>query len=283
MTEQSLADTQTPRAGGKAAAAIDRLMLGIGRYWLEIITVLFGIWVITPWLAPVLMAAGMEQGARIIYAVYSFQCHQLPQRSYFLFGPRLMYSMREINEVWPYLAPFQLRQFIGTPEMGYKVAWSDRMVSFYTPLFIGAVVMLLARRRVRRKTGQPTAASGWSPMPLRWFLLALLPLAVDGTTHLINDIIGFGTGFRDTNAWLAVLTGNIFPPTFYAGDAIGSFNWWMRLLTGLLAGFAVVWLFFPHLEQGFIDMHQSLERKLKGTARRTAASAGSPLPENRPR
>jgi hypothetical protein len=36
--------------------------------------------------------------------------------------------------------------------------------------------------------------------------------------------------------------------TFYAGDALGSFNSWMRLITGLLGGLGIAWFAFPHLE-----------------------------------
>ena len=61
-------------------------------------------------------------------------------------------------------------------------------------------------------------------------------VALDVHGHFISDLVGIGLGFRDSNAWLAVLTGNIFPAAFYAGDALGSFNSWMRLITGILFG-----------------------------------------------
>jgi hypothetical protein len=53
--------------------------------------------------------------------------------------------------------------------------------------------------------------------------------------------------------------GNVFAPTFYVGDAIGSFNWWMRLL----AGFATVWLICPHLAEAFADIRHSLEKVIR--------------------
>jgi len=239
---------------------IDRLVLVGSRHWLLIANLLLGLWVLLPWLAPVLMAARLEGGARLIYGVYSLQCHQLPQRSYFLFGPRLMYSMADISAAWPYPDYFRLRQFIGNPTLGYKVAWSDRMVSFYTPLFVGGILFALARWRSALR-----ASTAWRPLPVRWWLLALVPLFVDGVTHMINDAIGLG--FRDTNAWLAALTGNALAPTFYAGDAIGSFNWWLRLLTGLLAGFVTVRLIYPHLDEAFADVRETLEARLRRVGR----------------
>lgn len=74
-------------------------------------------------------------------------------------------------------------------------------------------------------------------------------MVVDGGTHAMSDMAGIGPGFRDTNMWLAVLTNQSLPATFYAGDALGSFNSIMRLITGLLAGLGIVWLTFPHLFQ----------------------------------
>jgi uncharacterized membrane protein len=239
---------------------IDRLVLGVSRHWLLVISLVLGLWVLLPWLAPVLMVAGWEDGARLIYSFYSPQCHQLPQRSYFLFGPRLMHSMADINAAWPYTSHLKLRQFIGTPEMGYKIAWSDRMVSLYTPLFIGALLFGLARWRSRSE--RP-----WKPLPTRWWLLALVPIFIDGFSHMISDAIHPVYGFRDSNAWLVRLTGEAFAPTFYAGDAIGSFNWWMRLFTGLLAGFATVWLVYPRVGEAFSEIRESLEVKLERAVR----------------
>ena len=90
--------------------------------------------------------------------------------------------------------------------------------------------------------------------PLAWwgFLLLLLPMAIDGGTHFISDILGgIGGGFRDSNLWLSALTGNAFPATFYEGDALGSFNSWMRLMTGILFPLGVVWFIFPYLQRSF--------------------------------
>ena len=46
-----------------------------------------------------------------------------------------------------------------------------------------------------------------------------------------------------------MLTKDALPVTFYAGDALGSFNSLMRLITGPLAGLAIVWLSFPYILQ----------------------------------
>jgi uncharacterized membrane protein len=195
------------------------------------------------------MAMGWESLANGIYLLYSFQCHQLPQRSFFFFGSQGMYSLSDIQAVWQDTAnPLVLRQFIGNPDMGWKVAWSDRMVYMYTSILIFGGIWWLIRRKVR-------------PFPWWGFILLLLPMAVDGTSHLISDLAGIGMGFRDSNAWLATLTNNAFSVRFYAGDAFGSFNSWMRLLTGLLFGLGIVWFGFPYLDKSFSDLAKYLGNK----------------------
>jgi uncharacterized membrane protein len=197
----------------------------------------FGLWVWLPWLAPLFMRAGWDGVGRVIYAIYSFFCHQLPERSFFFFGHKSMYSLSEIQAAWQNsINPLILRRFTGNAEMGWKVAWSDRMVSLFTTIWIFALLWLPLRRKVK---------------PLAWwgFALLLLPMALDGGTHMISDFAGIGQGFRDSNLWLAGLTNSIFPASFYAGDALGSFNSWMRLITGTMAGLGITWLVFPLLFQ----------------------------------
>lgn len=207
------------------------------RHWIEVFLAVYGLWVFLPFLAPIFMQTGLTSAGRAIYFIYSFFCHQLPERSFFFFGEKTMYSLSEIQAAWQdTVNPFILRKFIGNETMGWKVAWSDRMIWFYASVWLFAVIWYPFRRKIK---------------PLAWwaFVLLLLPLAIDGSTHAISDLAGIGQGFRDTNQWLAILTNNAFPATFYAGDALGSFNSIMRLITGLLAGLGITWLAFPYVFQ----------------------------------
>lgn len=211
----------------------------ISRNWLLITSVILGLYIGLPFLAPAFMKMGWESPGRLIYVMYSFFCHQLPQRSYFLFGSKLTYSIPEIQANWQNsLSPLVLRQFIGNAEMGWKVAWSDRMVSMFTSIWIFGLLWWPFRRRVKA-------------LPWWGFVLFLLPMALDGSSHLISDLFGIGQGFRDSNTWLAILTNYSFTPSFYSGDAWGSFNSLMRLLTGVLFGMGIVWFGFPFLEAAF--------------------------------
>ena len=227
-----------------------RIVLGMARHWLLILNVVLGVWVALPWLAPVFMHWGWARAASTIYTFYSFQCHQLPERSFFLFGSKIMYSLSEIQSAWQITDnPFVLRQWIGNVDMGWKVAWSDRMVSMYTMLFLASLSYGLLRKRLK-------------PFPLRVFILLLLPMVIDGATHAISDLAGIGQGFRDTNVWLQILTNNAFPITFYQGDALGSFNSWMRLITGVLFGITLVGFAYPYLNDSFADVARRAEATL---------------------
>ena len=94
-----------------------------------------------PFAAPLFIEIGWEFPARIIYFIYSFLCHQLPQRSYFLFGDKFMYTLGEIQTQWQNTYDFGvLRKFIGNPEMGWKVAWSDRMIWMYGSILVCGLI-----------------------------------------------------------------------------------------------------------------------------------------------
>ena len=208
----------------------------LGQHWLLLFSLTYGAFVVLPWLAPVFMHLGWSAPGKALYFLYTFFCHQLPQRSFFLFGPQPMVDLPAIQAVWQdTLNPMILRQFIGNADMGWKVAWSDRMVSMFTGVLLFVWLWSPFRKQIK-------------PLPWWGLILFLLPMFVDGSTHAISDLAGIGQGFRDTNAWLTVLTGNVFPPAIYAGDALGSFNSWMRLLTGVLFGLGIVWFAFPLLE-----------------------------------
>jgi uncharacterized membrane protein len=205
-------------------------------------------------MAPVFMRLGWTRPAEAIYAAYATQCHQLSQRSYFLFGPRLMYAADELGIGAGPSDFMALRAFTGTAALGWKVAWSDRMTAMYSGLFLFLIAVRLVGRRLR-------------PLGVVAFLLLLLPMAIDGGTHFISDLSGFGQGFRDTNLWLVGLTGGRLAPTFYAGDAWGSFNASMRLLTGVLFGLGVAWFAAPRIEATF----QAAQAARDATGRRAAA------------
>ncbi len=238
------------------AIALNRAAYSLSKHWFLLFLALTGLWVGLPWLAPLFMRLGWDSPARAIYALYAFQCHQLPQRSFFLFGESMMYPLTQIQAAWENtFDPLILRRFTGNALLGYKVAWSDRMVSAYSSIPLAGLLWWPMRRRLR-------------PLPLWALALFALPMALDGGSHFISDLQGIETGFRSTNAWLVNLTGGRFPLTFYAGDALGSFNSWLRLITGGLFGAGLAWFMLPYANSEFEHSKLAIQTKFEESGER---------------
>jgi uncharacterized membrane protein len=184
---------QQPPPPSMISDLANRLVLWIAHHWLALFNTAWGLYTILPFIAPLLMWAGLEMPASIIYGIYSFTCHQLPDHSFFLFGST---PVPEAQALMAAGAPdetnlFLFRSFIGNPEVGYKVALCERDVAIYGSVFISGLVFAFARKR-----GKVRAPS------LKVYLLFLIPIAVDGLTQLF--------GWRESNWLLRTVTGAIF-------------------------------------------------------------------------
>ncbi len=224
------------------------------KHWLFLFVVIFGLYNLLPFAAPVMMRLGWSSLGNVIYDLYGTQCHQMAQRSFFLFGERLMYTLNELpliltgNSLDDTLA---LRGLRGNETLGWKVAWSDRMVYMYGSLWVFSGIYGLLSRYQSRK-----------PIRIWIFVALLMPLALDGLTHLLSDTSGLAAGFRYDNAWLAALTSYSFPAGFYQGDAPGSFNSIMRFITGVLFAVGTGGLLLPLLDQEIRRSQAVLKHRL---------------------
>lgn len=196
----------------RVAAWIDRLVHGLARHWLLIFNLLVGLYLALPLAAPWLMHNGHTGAGRLIYLLYRPMCHQLPDRSFFLFGERAVYSLEELDAagVLPGLALYERRQFVGNDRLGYKVAICQRDVATWGAILLTGLLFGLRRRR-------------WRPLTLRWYVLFLVPLALDGATQLL--------GLRES-------------------------NWVLRTITGGLFGVATVCLAYPLVERAMEEIWQ---------------------------
>lgn len=225
-------------AGRERSQALvrDKSIPWLGRHWLLVVNLALALFIGGTLLPPVLMYLGLEGPARITYSLYGLNCHQLPERSYFLFGPDGVntYSLEKVIALGA--NPETLRGFVGNAEVGFKLGMAQRNTAIFTTVFLAGLAYALVRKRVPGLRG-----------PI--FLLFVLPMALDGGSHMVSELTGLG--FRQTNTWLAALTGGVFRETFYAGTTVGSFNWLMRTLTGALFAVGCVWFAFPYLDRGF--------------------------------
>ena len=190
--------------------AADGLVLFIARHWLAMFTIAWTIYLVLPFLAPTFVRIGWTAPAQVIYSIYSFTCHQLPDHSYFLFGPTPTPDEAQLVAAGMSASPnlFLQREFIGNESVGYKVALCQRDVAIYAGVVVAGLLFAMLRPRVRR-------------LPLKIYLLLLLPIAIDGGSQLI--------GLRES-------------------------NWLLRTLTGALFGAASVWIAYPYIDDAMQDV-----------------------------
>ena len=188
--DQRVADMQSPFVT-KLTTAANRLADGVVRHWLAILNILFLVYVGLPVLAPALMEAGATGPAKVIYTIYYPACHQLPERSFFLFGEAPVYQRSDLpaNGIADSDNMLVRRKYIGDAEHGYKVAICQRDVSIYGAMFLMGLLFALMR--------------GYLPkLPGKWLILFVLPMFLDGTSQLV--------GLRSSTWLLRLVTGAIF-------------------------------------------------------------------------
>lgn len=174
--------------------AVDRFAAALALHWLLCANLILVIFAGLPFLAPILMHYGYEAPARLIYTVYSYTCHQLAYRSFFLFGAQSSYTVEELQRYLhvsnPALDLFYWRDWLGSAALGYKTAFCERDAAIYLSMLAAGLVFGMVRTRVK--------ALDW-----KWYLvLAIAPMALDGGTQLIM--------LRESTALLRTVTGILF-------------------------------------------------------------------------
>jgi uncharacterized membrane protein len=136
---------------------------------------------------------------------------------------------------------------VGNEEIGFKMGLNHRMTAIFGAIVLGALVW--------------GAAGGRPRLGPLWFILLTLPLLVDGFSHMLSE--NTGQGFRTTNQWAVGLTGGFFSDSFYQGSTIGTLNWLLRTVTGLLFGLGLVWFLYTYLSDRFLAVRLKLEPRLR--------------------
>lgn len=238
--QQHAAGNPAPEGRARTrAVGLTRAVGGFSRHWLAILNTIVFLYVGLPFLAPILMKAGAEGPARLIYTVYSPVCHQLAFRSWFLFGEQAAYprtlagtSLTSYGEATG-LDENDLaaaRALVGDSHLGFKVALCERDVAIYGGILLGGLIFARVRGRVR-------------PLPVwAWLVFGVLPMAIDGGSQLIS---GFSIAA--------------------AGWAVRESTPLLRTATGLLFGLLNVWLAYPYLEESMAETRSAVSVKLAGS------------------
>jgi uncharacterized membrane protein len=227
------------------AINLHKAVLVLSRHWLAIINLIFLLYVGLPFLSPILMKAGLTRSAIWIQRIYSPLCHQLAYRSWFLFGEQPAYPLEIAGtSLTPYgeatgLDPddyWEAKEFIGNERLGYKVVLCQRDIAIWGGMLIGGLIFGLFRSRMK-----PLSI-------LLWFLVGVLPVAIDGGTQILSafDFLSFPA--RESTPFL-------------------------RTVTGVLFGVMNVWMAFPFVEESMN------ETRILVTSKLAAAGKQAEIPE----
>ncbi|RPJ42603.1 MAG: DUF2085 domain-containing protein [Chloroflexi bacterium] len=227
---------------GHTLTSADRISNFFSYHYLAIANLVLLLYFGLPFLAPVFMKNGQTTAASWIYKIYYPLCHQLPFRSWFLFGEQPYYP-RDLAGIpgiitWEELThshevdPFTARNFTGNEVTGYKVAICERCLAMYASMFLFGMAFWVTRRRLRS-----------IPMYL-WVVIGLVPIAFDGLSQLPSLIPGLVEALPASLALVREST-----PL-------------LRTLTGVMFGWMTAWYLFPMLEQTAREARLITERKI---------------------
>jgi len=175
-----------PAWASSISVILNRLVHAFAKHWLFATNAIVAASVGLPVLAPALMARGYESAARAIYTLFGPFCHQLPERSFFLLGPQLTYSLQELEQLIGAEVPLR---YIGDPALGFKMALCQRDIALYLAVLVFGLAFGLLRGRLR-------------PLPLKLFVLLSIPITLDGAGQLL--------ALWESTWWSRVLSGALF-------------------------------------------------------------------------
>lgn len=221
---------------GSRISGMDRFVLWLSKHYMLLFNLVLFFYVGLAFLAPVLEKNGYNSPAQAIYKTYSFLCHQLAFRSYFLFGEQAVYPLERagVAGVLPYEAEIghvdimSARLFTGNDQVGYKVALCERDIAIYTGFLVFGIVFSLFKNK-----GKPL---NW----LVWIIIGILPIAFDGFSQLPGLA-------EQAPAWLPIRESTPL----------------LRTLTGLLFGVSTAWFLFPYVAESMNDTRGILIGKLQ--------------------
>lgn len=206
---------------------LNRMIFWLSKHWVTVFNLALLIYVGLPFLAPVLLYTGNEGAANVLYRIYSNVCHQYPIRSWFLYGVQAAY--RPGGTLLPE-AFHKDPLFLGSPELGYKVAFCERDVAIYASMVLGGLIYSALRKR-------------WEipPLPVwAYVVFGLLPMGLDGGYQLLSQLA-------------ATIKPGLLP--VYESGPLA------RTITGALFGLSSVVLVYPGINGFFEDIQARLSNR----------------------
>jgi uncharacterized membrane protein len=218
----------------------DRFSYWISNHYMLVFNFFVLLYLGFPFLAPILMSAGLTTPASLIYRGYGMMCHQFAFRSWFVFGeqpayPRSAAGLEWLNSYEEMIGldaddQWAARRYTGEDDIGYKVALCQRDVAIYGGILIFGVLFAVTGRRIK--------SIPW----YIWILVGILPIALDGFSQIFSQP-----------------PLNMIPPlnllTYRESTPF------LRSLTGFLFGFTTAWFGYPLVEETMVDTRRYMATK----------------------
>ena len=262
----------------------DRFTYWLGDHYMILFNLLAFLFVGFSFLAPVLMRAGLEVPAKILYVAYKPMCHQFAFRSWFLFGEQPYYprELAGVDGVMSYeelaaLIPDELITVDGKEAFeAYTLSrFPERIIPPEAPAWELSARNFIGVNNDVVNTGYKTAlcerdiaiwgsffAFGllfalfrkWiKPLPwYLWVLLAIFPVGLDGGSQLL----GFLT--------------DIFPDLVIIRESTPL----LRTLTGSMFGVFTGWFIYPRIEETMAGTRRFMKKKFASIAQQQAELDG---------
>lgn len=153
--------------------------------------------------------------------------------------------------------------------LGHQASICQRCSAIWLMFLIGGVIYAFSGRRIK-------------PLPFKWWVLALIPVGLDGGTQLMGPIYAILPGWllsgaavliwaaltiimltRKVRDWQYYLFVACLPAAMIFVQITGArlSNWELRSLTGGVFGLANAWLMYPMFQEAFGDLRQEMEKK----------------------
>jgi uncharacterized membrane protein len=155
---------------------------------------------------------------------------------------------------------------------GEQVCLCHRCIAIYGTLFISGLAFNLVRRRVK-------------PLPGRWYLLFMLPMALDGGMDLASEVLQLpfvsmwmlwviGVVVIGLVAWIVYTQKQLtWPVAAFLACGLLSLaylqfigphqsNFYLRNATGFIYGVGTIWVVYPLLQESFNEVRQETTVRL---------------------
>jgi uncharacterized membrane protein len=192
LAQTSLSDRLSRSIAHHLEPGIEWVVRLIVHHWLLIVNTMLFVFIVLPYLAPILDAAGLRLLAKIIFLAYRPTCHQLPERSFWI--------------------------------AGHQVAVCARCSSIYVSFWVVGMIYALWA------TIRPNRFPAWNPPPLWVIGAAAIPMGLDGVSQFFGFRVSTNSLRTLTGGLVGAATATVIYPYMQSGFRQAREVWEERLL-----------------------------------------------------